>query len=126
MKIFISAIFKKDGSNKELIDRVKNVIIKAGHTPYSFADEGYIPDEKEMMQRAIAEMNTSDMVAIDITECAFGVGIEAGYMYAKNIPLIVLKSDKAKDSPTMKGIATNYIVYNNLDDLEINLLKVIK
>lgn len=126
MKIFISIKFEKDGSNNQVIEKVKNAIIKSDNEPYCFADEGYIADEKAMMSKAIMELNNCDLLIAEISECAFGVGIEVGYMMAKNKHIISIKNIQTPDSPTIKGVSDKYIVYSDLDELEIKLLNAIK
>ena len=126
MKIFISIRFKKDGSNEEIIGVIKDAIKESGNTSYSFVDEGYIPDAKEMMKLAFSKMNECDMIVCEASECAFGVGIEAGYFYAKGKKVISFQNEKIKESPTMSGTSDVNFMYKNPIDLKSKLIKILK
>ncbi len=121
MKIFISIRFKKDGSNEEIVNVIKDAIRESGNTSYSFIDEGYIPDAKEMMRLAFKKMDECDMIVCEASECAFGVGIEAGYFYAKEKRVISFQNEKIKESPTMSGTSKINFMYNSLSDLKEKL-----
>jgi nucleoside 2-deoxyribosyltransferase len=43
-----------------------------------------------LMTRMIEEIDSSDMVVIDLTEKGVGVGIKAGYAHAIGIPVMVI------------------------------------
>lgn len=59
------------------------------------------------------------MKIIDFTEKGVGLGIEAGYAYAKEIPVITIAKNGSDISETLKGISKEVFFYNNIDDLEI-------
>ncbi|MBI5652800.1 MAG: nucleoside 2-deoxyribosyltransferase [Chloroflexi bacterium] len=74
-------------------------------------------DSRELMARTFAAIDASDLVVIDLTEKGVGVGIEAGYARAKQIPIIVIAQRGADISTTLHGIARNVIFYNEPGDL---------
>ena len=47
-----------------------------------------VQQEKEMMKTAFAEIDTCDLVVVELTKKAIGVGVEVGYAKAKNKPII--------------------------------------
>lgn len=118
MKVFIGIKYYKDGRNTKLIKELKDIIKSLGHQPYSFTDEGYIDDEKEMIQRVLQELDKSDIVLLEVSESSFGVGIEAGYAFAKNKKIITIVNESRSISRTLKGTSSHYLSYKNLLDLK--------
>ena len=76
------------------------------------------PNEEEvMMKTAFNEIDSSDILIAELSVKSIGVGIEIGYAYAKNIPIIYLHKEGTEYSTTAYGTATNSIKYKNIDDL---------
>ena len=70
------------------------------------------------MRRTFAEIDASDLVVVDLTEKGVGVGIEAGYAHAKQIPIVTIAQRGADISATLQGISRAVFFYDGLDDLE--------
>lgn len=70
-------------------------------------------EEKQMMQNAFSEIDSSDLVIAEVSEKAIGVGIEIGYAIAKNKPVIYLRNETAEHSTTAAGSAQHMIVYKD-------------
>ena len=122
MKIFLAIKYNKD--SLELVPDIKGIIEKSEHTIYCFAtDEPYIKDTKEMMRKAFEKIDESDLVIVESSNIAFGVGIEAGYAFAKNKKIITIVNKSAENSSTLKGISESYIIYSDFTDLKIQLQK---
>jgi nucleoside 2-deoxyribosyltransferase len=120
MKIFIG--IKYDKESLLLVSKIKEIIKKLGHLPYCFAqDEGYISDEKEMMKKAFQKIDESDLIIIEASQLAFGVGIEAGYSFAKKKKIITIANELEKISNTLKGVSNLYLSYKDFNELEIKL-----
>ena len=124
MKVYIAIKYEKD-KNPEIISELKDIISASGHTPYAFIDEGYIAEEKEMMERALEKLDQHDVLLIEASNESFGVGIEAGYFFQSGKPIIVASQEQSKISRTLKGVATNYILYKDLRDLRDKLLEIL-
>lgn len=69
------------------------------------------------MQRSFAEIEASDVVVIELTEKGVGVGIEAGYAYARGIPLVTIARKAADISETLQGISQKLFLYDDMDEL---------
>ena len=76
-------------------------------------------EEKEMMQTAFEEIDSSDILIAELTTKSIGVGIEMGYAVAKNKPVFYLRKTTAEYSTTAAGSSEFSIKYNN----EIDLVK---
>lgn len=70
------------------------------------------------MRRTFAEIDASDLVVVDLTEKGVGVGIEAGYARAKQIPIVVIAQRGADLSTTLRGVVRAVIVYDDLRQLD--------
>jgi 2'-deoxynucleoside 5'-phosphate N-hydrolase len=71
------------------------------------------------MQRTFFEIDHSDIVILEMSEKGVGLGIEAGYAFAKGKPVFVLIKKGKELSNTMQGVASRVISYR--DPEEINL-----
>ena len=123
MKIYLVIKYHADLSNKNLIERIcsigekKHQIIcghrdleKWGHETFS---------ENELMDRVFEKIDGIDAMLIEFTEGGIGMGIEAGYAKAKNIPIHVIQSKGTGIlSNAMKGICTGWHEYESNDDIE--------
>ena len=54
---------------------------------------------------------------VDLTEKGVGLGIEAGYAYAKGIPIAVIAKKGSDISATLQGISQQLFLYDEFDDL---------
>lgn len=70
------------------------------------------------MKLTFEKIDICDLVMIDLTEKGVGLGIEAGYAYAKGIPIITIAKSGSDVSETLKGISNELSFYNNIKDLE--------
>ncbi len=83
-------------------------------------------EEKEMMQTAFDEIDSSDILIAELTTKSIGVGIEIGYAAAKNKPIYYLKKITAEYSTTAAGCSCCTIEYKNETDLIITMKKMLK
>jgi len=74
-------------------------------------------EERAMMKQAFASIEQSDLLVVEMSKKAVGVGIETGYAFAKNIPIIYLKRKKQSYSTTTGGCADVFINYSSVADL---------
>ena len=64
------------------------------------------------------------MVLVELTEKGVGLGIESGYTYAQQKPIVVLAPNSADVSSALAGIATLIMRYDSLDDLAALVLYI--
>jgi len=74
-------------------------------------------DARELMLRTFAAIDASDLVVVDLSEKGVGIGIEAGYARAKNIPIVTIAQIGADVSETLRGISRAVLWYDGVDDL---------
>jgi len=124
MKIYIAIKYNK--KSLELVPGIREIIKKAGSNSYCFAEEeGYIEDEKEMMKLALKKIDESDLIIVEASNSSFGVGIEAGYAFAKNKRIVTIMNESEETSNTLKGISDSYFTYSNFEELEKKLCEIL-
>lgn len=89
---------------------------------YSFTSA----QEKEMMLKAMADIDACDLFVAEVSEKAIGVGLEAGYAKAKAKTIIYLRQNNSEHSTTVSGISDYHLIYSGIDDLKAGLEKIIK
>ena len=72
---------------------------------------------KELMELTFKEIEKSDILIADITEKGVGIGIEAGYAFAKRKPVIVIAKEGSDIPNTLRGIAKKVVFYKKAEDL---------
>lgn len=123
-KAYFGIKFYEDHSNRTEIELITAVLNAAGIQTVCMASDvekwGSVKlSLPKLMERTFAEIEQSDMVILEMSEKGVGLGIEAGYAIAKNIPLVVLIKEGCKVSGTMKGIADEIIYYDQPEDILI-------
>ena len=93
-----------------------------------FVDKyNFIADqEKEMMKTAFQEIDNSDFLIAELTTKSIGVGIEIGYAFAKNKPVIYLLKKGSEYSTTASGCSNSIIEYRNEHDLRESMVELLK
>ena len=122
MKIYISIKYRADNSNKDCIDNISSALERNGFDTVCIARDvekwGEIQlGPHELMQRAFAEIDSSNLLVVDLTEKGVGLGIEAGYAYAKQIPIVVIARKGSDISTTLQGIARKLFLYDEFEEL---------
>ena len=123
MKVFLSIKYYADHSNRPRIEAILAALEQRGAHGVCIARDverwGAIRfDAAELMRRTFAEIDASDLVVVDLTEKGVGVGIEAGYAHAKQIPIVTIAQRGADISVTLQGISRAVFFYDGLDDIE--------
>ena len=122
MKAYISIKYREDSSNKECVENISSALERNGFETVcitrDFEKWGQVQlSPHELMQRAFAEIDSSNLLVVDSTEKGVGLGIEAGYAYAKQIPIVVIARAGSDISTTLQGIAKNLFLYDEFEDL---------
>jgi len=122
MNAYLAAKFYADAKNKKLIEEISESLEKAGFNitllirDYEKWGKVKFPPKK-LMEIAFKLIDKSDLLIIEFSEKGVGLGIEAGYGYAKNIPIIVIAKKGSDISNTLQGIAKRVIFYDRPEDL---------
>jgi len=130
MKFYFGIKFHEDLSNKDLIERICNIAEQQKHKiicdHHDLEKWGRISfSSKELMLRTFVIIENSDAVIIEFSESGVGLGIEAGFAVAKNIPVYVLIPKGRELSTTMHGVCEKYFEYETDEDIR-QMFKIIE
>lgn len=127
MQAYISISFSKRKELEKEVQVLKNALETFGISGFVFVDEYQFSanEEKEMMQKAMEDIEKSAILIAEVSEKGIGIGIEVGYAKARNIPVIYVRNSRSEHSTTVSGIADFKIIYENEIDLEEQLEKII-
>lgn len=122
MKAYLAIKFKEDFSNQEMIGEISDVLMKFGIETVVMARDfekwGEVKfTPQELMEKTFQEIDSSDILVIEFSEKGVGLGIEAGYAYAKQKPIFVIAKKGSDISSTLEGIAKEIIFYKQPEDL---------
>lgn len=122
MKAYLAIKYHPDNSNRPLIEDISAALERCGFETACIVRDvekwGQVHlNPQELMARTFAEMETSDIVVIDLSEKGVGVGIEAGYAYARHIPIITIARQGSDISSTLLGISQEVFWYRQPDEL---------
>ncbi len=127
----INAYFGISKSNRIHFDKEIKILIKClqkyGIDLLVFVDkyDFKIEQEKEMMEVAFKEIDFCDLVIVELSKKAIGVGVEVGYAKAKNKPIIYIKKKDTAYSTTVGGSSDYKIEYSNLEELRLEMDEVL-
>lgn len=122
MKAFLSIKYFPDLRNKNRIQAISSALKQNGIDSVCIVRDleqwGAVTFEsQELMARTFAEIDSSDWVIVDLSKKGTGVGIEAGYAHAKNIPIMTIASKGAQISETLRGISRCVFIYADINAL---------
>lgn len=69
------------------------------------------------MRISFEAIDASELIVVDLTEKGVGVGIEAGYAFARGIPIVAIAEAGAVISETLRGISTRITSYGSTEEL---------
>ena len=126
MRAFLSIKFWGDDRNKQDVEGVIAAIENAGGEVYCFRRDaekwGEIEFEPgDMMRITLSQIDRSDFLIADVADWPIGVGVEAGYAYAKGIPVICICQADKKVANTVAGLADSVVRYGHYGDLSKQL-----
>lgn len=73
-----------------------------------------------MMQQAMKDIDSCDLLIAETSDKVIVIGIEVGYARAKGKPVIYVRHHNAEHSTTISGISDFQIIYINPKDLNAN------
>lgn len=123
-KIFISIKHYEDYKNRDCIDAISSLLEKRGFQTICLARDYENWGEKrfspeDLMEIAIQHISTSLFVLVETTTSGTGLGVEAGYAYAKKIPVITIAKENTEIPLTLQGISCQIYKYKHYEDLDI-------
>lgn len=127
MKAYLAISYSERKNLQQAVDAITETLSLFTITPFIFVDAFQFPaaQEKEMMQQAMAAIDSCDFLIAETTNKAIGIGIEAGYAVAKNKPVIYIRHKDAAHSTTLSGISSYSIHYVDGTDLKLQLAETI-
>ena len=122
MKAYISVKYRADNSNKDCIQKISSALEQNGFETVCVARDiekwgGVQLSPHELMQRTFTEIDSSNLLVVDLTEKGVGLGIEAGYAHAKQIPIVVIAKKGSDISATLQGISQRLFLYDEFENL---------
>lgn len=122
MKAYLAIKFYEDGRNRDQIEGITAVLAQQGINTVCVVRDlekwGQIHFSADvLMQKSFHEIDQSDMIIVELSEKGVGLGIEAGYAFAKGIPIITIAKTGSDISETLRGISQDIFFYENMSDL---------
>ena len=122
MRAYLAIKYHADHANRNRIEGISAVLESLGIITFCITRDveqwGMVSLTPEvLMIRSFDLINACDIVVVDLTEKGVGVGIEAGYAFAKGIPIITIAQSDALISETLYGISTAVFKYEYFSDL---------
>ncbi|TFH34316.1 MAG: nucleoside 2-deoxyribosyltransferase [Anaerolineales bacterium] len=122
MRVYLAIKYVEGHANRDRIEGITAILERHGIATYCVARDleqwGTVSfDAQALMQKAFQEIDASNLVLVDLTEKGVGVGIEAGYAFAKQIPVMTIAQSGSDISTTIRGISRKVVQYTAYDDL---------
>ena len=122
MRAFLSIKYHADHRNREPIEKITAVLQAAGWETICVTRDIEGWGERSLaapalMQRTFAAIAESDLVIVELSEKGVGLGIEAGYAAACQIPIAVIAPTGSDISTTLQGIAQQVGWYGSYDEI---------
>jgi nucleoside 2-deoxyribosyltransferase len=122
MKIFVAFKFKEDYSDKTFVESVCGALEKSGLETIvmvrdfeKWGEVVFTPGE--LMRLTFEAIDSCDIHLVEFSEKGVGLGIEAGYAYAKGKLVIVVAKEGSEISTTIKGIAKQVLFYKDVSEI---------
>ncbi len=118
MRAYIAIKYHPDHKNRPVIEQISTALEQSGFDTIcvtrdleKWAQVHFTP--AELMQKSFEAIDASDIVVVELTEKGVGVGIEAGYAWAKRIPIVTIAKKGADISTTLQGISQRLLYYRD-------------
>lgn len=69
---------------------------------------------------------TIDLFIAEVSLPATGLGIELGWVYDDNIPIVAIYKNGSKVSNSIKSVTNVFIVYEDINDFKNKIMDIIK
>jgi nucleoside 2-deoxyribosyltransferase len=130
MKVYLAIKFKEDFSDRQKIESLSDTLESIGiSTTIAVRDiEKWGANQvtaTELMEFAFKSIDEADMLVIEFSEKGVGLGIVAGYAYARKKPIVIIAKKDSDISTTIQGVARHIIFYDSPSELS-GMLKQLK
>ena len=124
MRAYLAIKYHQDQRNRDQIEKITDLL--ASHNVETvciardvekWGDVKFTP--QALMEISFAKIDTCDFVLIELSEKGVGLGIEAGYAYAQQIPIITLVRQGSAISMTLRGISSATYTYPSYEALDL-------
>jgi hypothetical protein len=124
MKIYLAIKYHSNNQNRPLIEALTAHLHGQGHTVIcaarDFEDWGAKTFEgRELLLRAFSAIEDSDLVLIEATEKGMGVGIEAGFSFARGKTIITISRNEIDISVNLRSLSKKTIIYSDVAEIEL-------
>ncbi len=122
MKAYIGIKYHQDHKNRNSIESISAALRECGFEPICIVRDleqwGRVQFKaKELMHKTFDVIDSSQVAVIDLSEKGVGLGIEAGYAFAKGIPVVTIAKRGADISTTLRGISCEIFWYDDFSEL---------
>ncbi len=131
MLAYLAIKYHADGANRPRIEALTTALTAAGIDTVcvvrdleAWGQIHFAPDE--LMRRAFALLDASDLLVVELTEKGVGVGIEAGYAFARGIPILTVAQRGTDISTTLRGVSRAVLRYTVPDELIEPLVQLLE
>ncbi len=123
MKAYVGIKYYKDYRNMAIIDKISSALEKVGYKTSCIVrdiqNNGQVEySPYELMQLTFKEIDECDLVIIELSEKGVGLGIEAGYAFARGIPIITVAKQGSDISETLEGISKKVLFYDDGQEMD--------
>ena len=131
MRVFLSTKFSPEEDNRKQIEEIISAIEASGAEVYCFAKNTLLWGDvmfraEEMMELTMAEIDKSDVLIADVSDWPIGVGVEAGYAYAKGKPVICVCRREKRLATTVTGLTPHVIRYTDAKSLGREIASILQ
>ncbi len=124
MQIYLAIKFHPDNQNQPLIEAISNHLSSQGHSVIcavrDFEKWGTKTFEpQELLFKAFEAIENSDAVLIEATEKGMGVGIEAGFAFARNKPVMTVAKHGSDISINLRSLSSKVISYSEVREITV-------
>lgn len=121
-RAYIGIKYHADASNKRLICSLSDALIAIGLEPVCMHRDverwGEVQlTPKQLMAKTFELIQSCQLVVIELSEKGVGLGIEAGYAFARDIPVVAVARKGADISNTLRGVSKEVSEYGSVDEL---------
>jgi 2'-deoxynucleoside 5'-phosphate N-hydrolase len=129
MQVYLAIKYHPDHQNRPAIEAISAIVQRLGGQVFCVTrdleawGEAVLPPA-ELMRRSLEAIDHSDLVLVELSEKGVGLGIEAGYARARQIPVVTLVRSGLPVSDTLRGISTAVLEYWDWTSLEQQLARL--